>query len=267
MMIAAFGGSPAFAQEVDEEAWEGFYVGGTFGLGAQPNDGGETILFDTNRDGVFGDTVNTAAGANAFAPGFCNGRAFANNAGAGCRGDRDDFDYSVRAGYDVQAGNIVYGVLVEGSKSDSIDSVTAFSSTPAAYQFTRKLDYSVGARARAGLAFKGALFYGTGGVTYGKIKNSFFTTNAVNSFADNGKTNSWGYTVGGGVEGKIFPNFSLGLEFLHTTFVDDKYRVNVGPGVAPPTNPFLLVSGGTDFRRSDPKFRQNSIRVTGTVRF
>lgn len=267
MALAAAISAPAFAQEATDEFWEGFYVGGTFGLGAQPNDGGESVLFDTNRDGVFNDTVRTVAGADAFSPGFCNGRSVGNNAGLGCTGDRDDFDYSVRAGYDVQVGKIVYGVLVEGSKSDSVDNVTAFSSTPAAYSFSRKLNYAVGARGRVGFAAKGALFYGTGGVNYGKIKNRFTTTNGVNSFADNGSTKSWGYSVGGGVEAKVFENFSLGLEYLHTTYTDDKYVVNVGPGTALATNPFLLVSGGTDLRRSDPKFRQNSIRLTGTVRF
>lgn len=257
----------AIAQDQADESWEGFYAGGTFGLGAQSNDTSESVLFDTNRDGIFGDTVRTVGGVDAFSPGFCNGAPFGNNAGLGCRNDRDDFDYSVRAGYDVQQGNLVFGALVEAAKSDSVDSVTAFSSTPASYSFSRKLDYSVGARGRVGLAAKGALFYATGGVSYGRIKNRFTTTNGVNSFADNGNTSSWGYSVGGGVEAKVLENFSLGLEFLQTTFTKDRFVVNVGPGTAPATNPFLLVSGGTDFRRSDPKFRQNSIRLTGTVRF
>jgi outer membrane immunogenic protein len=259
--------APSLAQDQAEEPWEGFYVGGTFGLGAQSNDTDEAVLFDTNRDGSFGDTVRTAGGGDAFSPGFCNGAPFGNNAALGCRNDRDDFDYSVRAGYDVQQGSLVFGALVEAAKSDSVDSVTAFSSTPASYSFSRKLDYSVGARGRVGFAAKGALFYATGGVSYGRIKNRFVTTNTANSFVDNGKTNSWGYSVGGGVEAKVFENFSLGLEFLQTSFTKDRFVVNVGPGTAPATNPFLLVSGGTDFRRSDPKFRQNSIRLTGTVRF
>lgn len=263
--------TPALAQEesasASEEHWEGGYIGGSFGLGAQSNDTSETVVFDTDRNGAFGDTVNTALGANAFAPGFCNGRARGNSAAAGCRNDRDRFDYYLRAGYDTQAGNIVYGFLLEGGKNDSTDSVTAFSVTPASYTFTRKLDYSLGARGRLGYAAKGALFYGTGGVTWGKIDNSFSTTNGVNSFADNGKTNSWGWTAGGGVEAKVLKNFSMGVEYLYTRFTKDKYVVNVGPGTAPATNPFLLVSGGTDMRRSDPKFDTHSIRLTAAFRF
>jgi outer membrane immunogenic protein len=259
---------PAFAQEeADRGDWEGFYIGGTFGLGAQNNDVGETVLFDTNRDGNFNDTVRTVTGANAFSTGFCNGRNFGNNAGSGCFNDRDRYDYSVRAGYDTQFGRIVIGALVEGSKSDSVDYVTAFSTTPASYRFERKLDYSVGARGRLGFAAKGALFYATGGAAYGTIENRFVTTNAVNSFANNGKTRSWGYTVGGGAEVKVTNNITLGLEYLRTEFTRDKFVVNVGPGTAPATNPFLLVSGGTNFRRSDPDFTQQAIRLTASLRF
>ena len=87
VLLAAIAGTstlaaPAFAQDAapaDEEHWEGGYIGGSFGLGAQSNDNGETVVFDTDRNGAFGDTVNTALGANAFAPGFCNGRARGNS--------------------------------------------------------------------------------------------------------------------------------------------------------------------------------------------
>lgn len=258
--------TPAQAQDA-EEHWEGGYVGGTFGLGIRSGDRGDTVTFDTNRDGSFDDTVRTVAGDDAFAPGFCKGGAFANNAGEGCFNDKDKFDYSIRAGYDVQSGPIVYGVVVDGTMNDTVDRVTAFSSTPASYTFSRKLDYSVGARARVGVAAKGALFYGTGGAAWGKIKNGFTTTNGANSFSSNGKTSSWGWSAGGGVEAKVTKNLSLGFEFLHTRFTRDKFRVDVGPGTAAPTNPFLLVSGGTTMKRSDPDFATNSIRLTGSVRF
>ena len=258
--------TPAFAQSEDEE-WEGGYIGGSIGLSAQNNDRNESILFDTNRDGDFGDTVRTVTGANAFSPGFCGGAANGRTPIEGCRGDKDGLEYNIRAGYDVQQGNIVYGVVLEGGKSDIRDSVSAFSTTPAFYYFTRELDYSLGARARVGYAARGALFYATGGVAYAKIENEFETSNTANSFSDNGNSNSWGYSVGGGTEVKIAKNFSLGLEYLYTNYVDDDYRVNVGRGTAPATNPFLLVSGGTDFRRSDSDFDMHNIRLTAAFRF
>lgn len=258
--------SPAAAQSEDE-SWEGPYIGGSFGLGAQNNDRGESVVFDTNLDGDYGDVVSTSSGAAAFAPGYCNGAA-TSSAPIDCRGDSDGLEYYVRAGYDAQDGNIVYGFLVDGGRSESRDSVTAFSTTPAYYTFTRKLDYSLGARARVGYAARGALFYVTGGAAYGKIKNGFATSNGVNSFATNGKTSSWGYSYGGGAEVKIARNFSLGLEYLYTNFVDDKFRVDVGAGAAPATNPFVLVNpAGTAMRRSDSDFDQHSIRLTASLRF
>ena len=51
--------TPAFAQSEDEE-WEGAYIGGSIGLAAQNNDRNENVVFDTNLDGGFGDTVNTS---------------------------------------------------------------------------------------------------------------------------------------------------------------------------------------------------------------
>ncbi len=259
--------TPAFAQS-DDEQWEGAYIGGSFGLGAQSNDRSENVVFDTNLDGSFDNNVNTVLGANAFSPGFCGGAATGNSAAGGCRGDKDGYDYNIRAGYDMQSGNIVYGFVLEGGKSESRDSVTAFSTTPAAYTFTRKLDYSVQARARVGYAARGALFYATGGAAYAKINNSFSTTNGANSFTDNGNSKSWGYSYGGGTEVKVARNFSIGLEYLYTNFVDDDYVVSVGRGTAAATNPFLLVNPqGTDMRRGDSDFDTHSIRLTAAFRF
>ena len=258
--------TPAFAQS-DDEQWEGAYIGGTIGVPAQKNDGGETILFDTNRDGEFGDTVRTTTGANAFAPGFCGGAANGRTPAEGCRSDKDGIEFNVRAGYDMQKGNIVYGVVLEGGSSDARDSVSAFSVTPAFYYFTREIDYSLGARLRVGYAARGALFYATGGAAYARIKNEFETSNTANSFTNNGNSNSLGYAAGGGAEVKVTKKISLGLEYLYTNYADDKYRVNVGPGTAAPTNPFLLVSGGTDFRRSDRDFDMHNVRLTAAYRF
>lgn len=263
--LAAFA-TPAFAQSADEQ-WEGAYIGGTIGIPKQKSDNGESVLFDTNRDGEFNDTVRTSAGADAFSPGFCGGAANGRTPAEGCRSDKDGIEFSIRGGYDMQNGNIVYGVVFEGGSSDARDSVTAYSTTPAFYTFTREIDYTLGARLRVGYAAGSALFYATGGGAYAKIKNDFTTSNTANSFANNGKTNSLGYTAGGGAEVKIAKNLSLGLEYLYTNYSEDKYRVNVGPGTAPATNPFLLVSGGTDFRRSDRDFDMHNVRVTAAYRF
>ena len=253
---------PAFAQDRDPaQDFNGPYVSVGGGASLQGSDRGETLTFDTNRDGTYGDPVNTVGGTDAFAPGFCNGAA-TGTANTGCRNDKDGAEFFGRLGYDRRMGNVVLGAVVEGGHSVARDSVSGFSTTPASYTMSREADYQANARLRAGYTpGGGALFYVTGGGAYARLDNKFATTNTANSFVDNGKTNAWGYTVGGGAEVMVTNNIGLGLEYLYTDVKDKDYVVNVGAGTADPaTNPFLLNGGGTDIRRSDPNFRTHSVR-------
>ena len=260
---------PAIAQDNRDPSqdFDGPYISIGGGASLQGSDRGETLVFDTDRDGTYGDTVNTAGGTDAFSPGFCNGAA-TGTANIGCRNDKDGPEFFGRLGYDKRMGNFVLGAVVEGGRSVARDSVTGFSTTPASYTVSREADYQANARLRAGYTpGGGALFYVTGGGAYARLDNKFTTTNTANSFADNGKTNAWGYTVGGGAELMVTNNIGIGLEYLYTDVKDKDYVVNVGPGTAPATNPFLLNGGGTDIRRSDPHFRTHSVRGTLSYRF
>ncbi|PCD02554.1 hypothetical protein COC42_14190 [Sphingomonas spermidinifaciens] len=262
---------PALAQTADgEKRFDGPYVGGSIGASVQGNDVGESIIFDRNLDGRFGDTITTTGGANAFSPGFCNGGARGATPAGGCFNDKDDIEYYARAGWDSQMGNVVIGVVGEFGKSEAKDYVTGYSTTPAFYQFGRSFDWNASIRGRAGYAAGGkTLFYVAGGPAYARINNSFTTSNGANSFTStNEKHNSWGYTAGGGVEQSVTKNLSFGLEYMYNDYKDDDYSVRVGPGTAPATNPFLLGgAGGTDIVRSDSNFRFHSIRATAALRF
>jgi len=261
--------SPAFAQSDRDKSqdFDGPYVGVTGGYTVQPNDGRETFVFDTNQDGTFGETVNTSGGTDAFSPGFCGGSP-TGTANVNCRNDKDGFEYFGKLGYDKRMGNIVLGAVIEGGRSEARDAVSGFSTTPAAYRFSRSADYQANARLRAGYTpGGGVLFYATGGGAYAKLDNRFSTTNSVNSFADNGRTNGWGYVAGGGAEAMLTKNISLGLEYLYTDIQDDDFVVNVGAGTAGPTNPFLQNGPGTDIKRSDDNFRTHSVRASLNFRF
>ncbi len=268
---AAVFAPPAAAQEsTDAKPFSGVYIGGAGGYDVQPNDIGSSILFDRNLDGRFGDPVTTAAGANAFSPGFCNGRGRgATPTPGGCANDKDGAAYYVRLGADTQHGNIVVGFVGEFGKSEITDSVTAFSTTPANYVMTRQIDWEASARGRIGYAANTTLFYGTFGPGYARIARSFSTTNTANAFAQRGKLNQFGFTGGGGVEQKLGKHFSIGLEYMYHQYQDDDYRVRATQGTAPATNPFVLAPNttGTDFRRSDDKFRWHSLRGTAAFRF
>lgn len=261
--------APALAQSDVDDGWTGVYIGGSVGKSLQPSDQGSSILFDTNRDGNFGENVNTAAGANAFSPGFCGGAATGTGP-TGCRNDKDGLEYYGHVGFDKQMGSLVVGIVGEFGKNESRDSVSGFSTTPASYTFTRTMKYNGGLRLRAGYTPNGTtLFYATGGGAYAKIRNSFTTSNTANSFTGNGgRSDAWGWSAGGGVDQKLGRNFSVGLLYLYSNLKDNDYRVAVGRGTAPLTNPFLLVNAnGTDLRRSDDKFTFHSIRATASFRF
>lgn len=259
---------PAYAQEGETKEFSGPYIGVTLGHSLQNNDVGETITFDRDLNGTYGDTVVTSGGANAFSPGFCNGRA-TDTANQACRNDTDGPAYSVRAGWDFQFGNVVVGAVAEFGKSELTDSVSAFSTTPASYVMTRRIGWEAGLRGRLGYAAGGkTLFYGTGGAAYARVDHQIDTTNTANSFTVTGKDRVWGWSAGGGVEQKVSRNLSFGLEYLRTSLDDDDNGVRVGPGTAPATNPFLLSgAGGTDFRRSDQRFDHQVIRATAAIRF
>lgn len=266
LATAAFGmfSTAAYAQDA---SWTGAYVGAQFGYTKTDAESSETVRFDTNLDGVYGDTVNTAAAANAFSPGFCGGQASSSVPGSGCTEDKNGAEFGARLGYDWQFGNFVVGPVVEASRVNAKDSVAAFSTTPAQYSFNRKLKYLYSARLRGGYAFGDGLIYATGGVAQGDMDHSFNTTNTANTFVQRGGGEAKGYQWGGGYEHRISPEVTVGLEYLYTNLDDDDYTVrSQGPVAA--TNPFVIVNpAGTDLRRSDDEFKFHSLRVTAAYRF
>ena len=259
--------APAFAQDTAD--WTGVYAGGHIGYGFQPSDRNETIEFDTNLNGTFGDTVNTSAGVNAFSPGFCGGAATTNAPAGGCRKDRDRVEFGAHVGFDYQMqGGLVVGLVGDYTRSRLSDSVSAFSTTPASYTMTRRLRDVFSLRARAGAAAGSNLFYGTGGVVRGSLRNSFSTTNTLNSFTGNGNEKGWGYAVGGGAERRFGTNFSIGVEYLYRSIKADDYVVRAGPGTAGLTNAFRIVNAnGTDFSRSGDRFTSHGVNLIGNFRF
>ncbi len=275
LATAIFAGAfaqPAFAQDAEPRFFDGFYVGGSFGLDAIDDENGEGITFDTDGDGEYGDWVITTTGANAFSPGYCNGAANGAEASDGCSDDKSRYGYGIRIGFDQRIGNgpVVAGLLVEGALSESEDYSTGFSTTPASYTFVRGLDKSVAVRGRLGVSPGSGrgLLYVTGGVAYADIDHDFVTTNTANSFT---MTNDDDWQLGGqiGAGGELYltDNISFGLEYLYSRYDDDDAYVLVGAGTAPATNPFLLDSGETALRPSDPNLNIHSIRTTLNFRF
>lgn len=260
-LAIAGGVTEAHAQE-----WTGGYITGHLGFSKIPEGSNNTVVFDKNLDGDFNDTITTVAGANAFSPGFCAGASATALPAGGCTVDDDGVDFGGRVGYDWQSGRMVFGGVIELSAPDHVDSVSAFSTTPAFYTFTRELTYVGGLRARAGFGTERMLIYGTGGGAWAKLEHTFATSNTANTFVEDADDMAWGYQLGGGIDFK-FGKVTAGAEYLWTSLMDeDRYTVrSQGPAAA--TNPFILTNAaGTDLRRDDG-FEFGAIRFTLGYRF
>ena len=270
VLTLSLASAPAMAQDdvSPGEEFTGFYVGGSVGYTVQNNDVGERIVFDGGQNGSFGDTISTVGGDNAFEPGFCNGASTGQDNFA-CRNDKDAIEYYGKVGFDMQMGKFVVGAVGEFGKSQIRDSVSAFSTTPAAYTLSREIDWNAALRLRAGVvAGEQTLFYATGGGAYAKIDHSVYTiNNSANTFTVQGDDKAWGWQAGGGVEQKIGRNFSVGLEYIYSRYNDDDSSVRVGAGTADPAvNPFIL-AGGVDMTRDSNRFDFHSLRATAAFRF
>ncbi|KQY89722.1 outer membrane protein [Brevundimonas sp. Root1423] len=261
--------APALAQSAPD--WTGPYIGVYGGVVENNEEAGEGLVFDRDFDGQFDDTVVLNGTTNdAFSPGSCDGAATAQAAGGGCDIDPTGVDGSIRAGYDMQLGPLVVGLVGELSAVDLEDSVTGFSTTPAAYVFTRQVDQMAAIRARVGFPVGRALYYATAGAAKAKVENSFRTTNTANSFTETvNEDDADGYQLGAGVEWKLARNLSVTGEYLYSNLQPGDYVVRVGQGTAPATNPFILApnTAGTDMMRSNDDLELHALRIGMNVRF
>jgi outer membrane immunogenic protein len=270
IVASAFAGAGAVtspAALAQASSWSGPYLG--FGAGYSFKSDDEIVVFDTDRDGVFDDTVRTSAGANAFSPGFCEGAAIGPSPTSGCRTGDGSIKLSVRAGYDLQFGNWVIGAMADYGAVNLGDDVTAFSAPPASYTFTRDLNSLTSLRARGGWAGKAGLLYATAGMAWGDMDQSLTTTNTMNTFTPSEDSEIDGYQIGLGYEVKlgdvwlVGSGWSMGLEYIWTELDDGDYPVAVGTGTAPSTNPFLLVDPtGTDMKRTKDLFAYSTVGLT-----
>jgi outer membrane immunogenic protein len=254
--------SPALA----DDEFAGVYGGVAIGYDFQASDDDEFISFDRGSNGSFGETITTAAGANAFSPGFCDGEA-TSTANTNCEPDSDGVSYRARLGYDRQMGTFVLGIVGEIGKSEVTDIVSAFSTTPAFYYMEREIDFDASLRLRAGFTpATNTLLYATGGVAFAKLDQTFETSNTANAFEVIPDEETFGFQIGAGVEQKIGSNFSIGVEYLYTGYEEDETIIRVTQGAAGATNPFVL-AGGTDFLRGNDNFDLHSVKAVATYRF
>jgi outer membrane immunogenic protein len=178
--------------------WTGFYFGG--------NAGGKWGRFD--------DTVRTPTGA-----------------ALGITSDSDaSFVGGGQVGYMWQTGQFVFGVEGDIDGTRLRNNFTAVAPVVAPFVagdvFSLQNDWQASARGRLGWAADRVLLYVTGGAAWGNLKATGTTIASTVPGALPAGTLSldrtlFGWTVGGGVDFGIAPNWSIGAEYRFTRFNND----------------------------------------------
>jgi outer membrane immunogenic protein len=188
--------------------WTGFYVGGNVGYGWGNNTGGQWRSFSDDPANPFGFAGYFAAGGNVL-PGVKPQGVI----GGG------------QIGYDWQFNpNWLAGFVADWQASDMHDSASATVFPPATSFTTQsnsaKLDWFGTVRGRIGYVANDWMLYGTGGLFYGHVKtNVAFDCSACVgggvAFGGSTSRSEAGWTVGGGVERRLWSNWSIGAEYLY----------------------------------------------------
>ncbi|MBB6179061.1 outer membrane protein [Pseudorhizobium flavum] len=128
-------------------------------------------------------------------------------------GDREGaFGGGVFGGYNMQSGQIVYGVEADagynGEEADAAPGVEG------------KAGWNGSVRARVGYDLNPFLLYGTAGVALQDNELSDATSSDSNTAV--------GYTVGAGVEALVTDNITTRVEYRYTDFGSDTYSLDSG---------------------------------------
>jgi outer membrane immunogenic protein len=158
-------------------------------------------------------------------------------------------------GYNWQANGWLFGLEadIQGTSEDGSSSasetitplvvVAVVPPTTGTLNYTEKLPWFGTVRGRLGiLPSPNWLLYATGGLAYGEVDTNTTLSVGATAVANNFDTTRAGWTVGGGVEGWLSPNWTAKLEYL---YVDLGSFSNTFTGAAPFT-PVTLSTHVTD---------------------
>lgn len=152
------------------------------------------------------------------------------------------------AGYNWQAGNVVFGVEADGAWADVNASATGVVIVPGLgaipTSVSSKTDAMGTVRGRIGWAVNNVLLYGTGG--YAWIDNKITATLGAASISDSKFHSGW--TVGAGVEAFFAPQWSVKGEYLYRSLGSETYFGAVPTG----TVNFHTVQVGVNYHFNGP---------------
>jgi outer membrane immunogenic protein len=202
--------------------WSGFYVGGNVGYGWAKDTGGPwNSVFDPS--GAFLEYL--ALGGNVL-PGVTPRGTFG----------------GVQVGYSWQfASSWVIGLVADLQTSNLHGYGAGYSPPNLNAQTVQTNDAKIGwigtARGKVGMAVNNWLFYGTGGLAYGRVRSTVaFTCYSapcdVTVWEGSSSGTKPGWAAGAGVEVGLSPNWTIGLEYLYVNLGSIDTRTVTGPGVS-----------------------------------
>ncbi len=174
--------------------WTGFYIGGNGGYAFNAND--DQYRYSNAPQGTFGG-LNSEGGFGGGQIGY--------NFGSSLFGPQ-----------------FVFGIEADFQGSDISDNGTS----SAGRAFRSNIDWFGTVRGRLGYAFDRTLVYATGGFAYADINKSAVISLPVNTNFRYDDT-ATGYTVGGGVETKVSPNWSLKVEYQYINLGENNLKNTV----------------------------------------
>ena len=134
-------------------------------------------------------------------------------------------------GYNWQG--ILHPHLVLGIEADfegaGISDSKSYADLPYSESAKTEIDWFGTVRGRIGYAFDRTLVYGTAGFAYGEVKDSYAVTTVSSSSSASRTQTQTGWVVGGGVEHKLTPAWSVKAEYQYINLgKDDFYYNNAG---------------------------------------
>jgi outer membrane immunogenic protein len=138
-----------------------------------------------------------------------------------------------QVGYNWQSQNFVYGLEADLNWVSASETETVLHPGFLPVTNSTKLNWLATVRARAGVAFGRTLWYGTGGLAVGGVKNIWtfppsITCGAAVSCDRINRQTRVGWTAGGGIEHAVSSNVTVKVEAL---YVDLGTRALSEPGV------------------------------------
>ncbi|UGX92584.1 outer membrane beta-barrel protein [Bradyrhizobium barranii subsp. barranii] len=187
-------------------------------------------VMPTNWAGVYlGGTIGAGKGRSHYADPFPTPVS-------GDYADLGGAMFGGQIGINYQTGSWVLGLEASGYWANVQGTNTCFGAFPspqiAGFNCGSQIDALGALTGRVGYAFDRTLLYVKGGSAWDRQTNQFNTGGISGTILTNGNTN-WGWTVGGGLEYALLPNWSMALEYKYYDFGKSPVFTTAGLGSVP----------------------------------